>query len=222
MRALACAISALALATPALTQETAPRESTAFTLQSGQPRTNEQESVRFDLADLSIKVMPETKTIEAVAVLDFTATAALAAVVVELDTLLTVSSVQVDGRELPADGWSNPEGRMTIPLAGPLAAGETSSVRIAYAGAPRVAPNAPWDGGFVWATTGDGTPSIATAVQAEGCDLFWPCIDHPLAEPKRVNLHITVPPTLRAHRIEGPPPRPCGRPTPATDWARLG
>ena len=54
----------------------------------------------------------------------FTATAPLAAVVVELDTLLTVSSVQVDGREIPAGdgGWSNPEGRMTIPLAEPLAA----------------------------------------------------------------------------------------------------
>jgi aminopeptidase N len=72
------------------------------------------------------------------------------------------------------------------------------SVRIAYAGAPRVAPNAPWDGGFVWATTVDGSPWIATAVQPEGCDLFWPCIDHPLAEPRRVDMHITVPSNLAA------------------------
>jgi aminopeptidase N len=105
------------------------RESTAFTLGTDQPRTPEQLAVVFDKADLSIKVMPETKTIEAVAVLDFTATAPLAAVVVELDTLLAVSSVQVDGREIPAGegGWSNPEGRMTIPLAEPLTAGGTVS-----------------------------------------------------------------------------------------------
>ncbi len=216
MRALACAISALALAACAVipteivtlqidragagpaVDQTPARESTAFTLATDQPRTTEQLAMSFDRADLSIKVMPETRTIDAVAVLDFTATAPLAAVVVELDTLLSVSSVQVDGRELPADGWSNPEGRMTIPLAEPLAAGETVSVRIAYAGAPRVAPNAPWDGGFVWATTPDGSPWIATAVQAEGCDIFWPCIDHPLAEPKRVDLHITVPSHLSA------------------------
>jgi aminopeptidase N len=216
MRALACAISALALAACAViptevvtlqidragagpaVDQTPARESTAFTLGTDQPRTTEQLALSFGRADLSIKVMPETRTIDAVAVLDFTATAPLAAVVVELDTLLSVSSVQVDGRELPADGWSNPEGRMTIPLAEPLAAGETVSVRIAYAGAPRVAPNAPWDGGFVWATTPDGSPWIATAVQAEGCDIFWPCIDHPLAEPKRVDLHITVPSHLSA------------------------
>ena len=176
------------------------RESTAFTLGTDQPRTAEQLAMVFDKADLSIKVMPETKTIDAVAVLDFTATAPLAAVVVELDTLLAVSSVQVDGREIPAGegGWSNPEGRMTIPLAEPLTAGGTVSVRIAYAGAPRVAPRAPWDGGFVWAKTADGSPWIATAVQPEGCDIFWPCIDHPLAEPKRVDMHITVPSNLAA------------------------
>jgi len=189
--------TAPATAEPAVTV-TPVRESTAFTLGTDQPRTPEQLAMQFDKADLTIKVMPETKTIDAVAVLDFTATAPLTAVVVELDTLFTVSSVQVDGRELPGGGWSNPEGRMTIPLAEPLAAGETVSVRIAYAGAPRVAPRAPWDGGFVWATTADGSPWIATAVQPEGCDIFWPCIDHPLAEPKRVDMHITVPSNLAA------------------------
>ena len=182
---------------PAAVQAPA-RESTAFTLTTNQPRTAEQLAMRFDKADLSIRVMPETKTIDAVAVLDFTALSPLAAVVVELDTLLPVSSVQVDGREVPAGGWSNPEGRLTIPLDRPRDTGETVSVRIAYAGAPRVAPNAPWDGGFVWATTADGTPWIATAVQPQGCDLFWPCIDHPLAEPGRVDLHITVPSNLSA------------------------
>ena len=33
---------------------------------------------------------------------------------------------------------------------------------------------------FVWSTAPTGEPWIATAVQGEGCDLFWPCIDHPL------------------------------------------
>ncbi|MEJ6790170.1 M1 family metallopeptidase [Brevundimonas sp. BR2-1] len=174
------------------------RESTAFTLGTDQPRTPEQLAMTFDKADLSIRVIPDDRAIDAVAVLDFTAIAPLGAVVVELDTLLAVSSVQVDGRDVPAGEWTNPEGRMTIPLPRPLAAGEKVSVRIAYAGKPRVAPQAPWDGGFVWANTADGTPWIATAVQPEGCDIFWPCIDSPLAEPGRVDLHITVPSNLSA------------------------
>ncbi|HEY0600162.1 M1 family metallopeptidase [Brevundimonas sp.] len=174
------------------------RESTAFTLGTDQPRTPEQLAVRFDRADLSIRVIPDDRAIDAVAVLDFTATAPIERLAVELDTLLTVSEVAVDGVALPPGRWSNPEGRMTVELGRTLEAGQTVRLRIAYAGQPRVAPNSPWDGGFQWATTPDGQPWIATAVQGEGCDIFWPCIDHPLAEPGRVDLHITVPSALSA------------------------
>jgi len=198
MRTLAL-LAALSVAAPALAQEPPPRrESTAFTLRTDQPRTPEQEAMQFDKADLSIRVLPDRKAIDAVAVLDFTATAPIDRLVVELDTLLTVSEVSVNGVPVPTDRWSNPDGRMTVELQDALAAGDTAQLRIAYAGQPRVAPRAPWNGGFVWANTADGTPWIATAVQPEGCDLFWPCIDSPLAEPNRVDLHITVPSNLAA------------------------
>jgi len=191
-----CLTTAL-LSAPALAQEPAPtRDSTPFTLSSGTPRTPEQLALRFDKADLSFKLLPETQSIEAVAVLDFTATAPSAAVVVELDTLFAIASIAVDGQTVV--GWSNPEGRLTIPLPSALKPGQTASVRIAYAGRPHQAKRAPWDGGFVWTTTPDGKPWIASAVQGEGCDLFWPCVDHPQGEPDRVDLHITVPSDLSA------------------------
>jgi aminopeptidase N len=196
---LIAATVALAAAGAHAQEPDAPaRESTPFTLGTDQPRTAEQLAVTFDKADLSIKVIPDDKAIDAVALLDFTATAPVDRLAVELDTLLTVSAVAVDGVAIPSDRWSNPEGRMTIQLERTLAAGDTVQLRIAYAGQPRVAPNSPWDGGFQWATTPDGKPWIATAVQGEGCDIFWPCIDHPLAEPARVDLHITVPSDLSA------------------------
>ena len=179
-------------------QTTGGRTSTEWTLDTGHPRTPEQLAMRFDVADLSIKVMPQTRTIEGVATLTFTAETPLDRLVVELDTVFDVASVSVDGAEVPAGTWTNPEGRMTIPLARPLAAGETARLRIAYSGAPRVAVNAPWDGGFVWSRAPGGKPWIATAVQGDGCDLFWPCIDHPMSEPGRVDLHITVPSDLSA------------------------
>jgi len=191
-----CLTTAL-LSAPALAQEPAPtRDSTPFTLSSGTPRTPEQLALRFDKADLSFKLLHETQSIEAVAVLDFTATAPSAAVVVELDTLFAIASIAVDGQTVI--GWSNPEGRLTIPLPSALKPGQTASVRIAYAGRPHQAKRAPWDGGFVWTTTPDGKPWIASAVQGEGCDLFWPCVDHPQGEPDRVDLHITVPSDLSA------------------------
>ena len=194
--ALTALAVALLTASPAFAQDAAPRESTAFTLMTDQPRTPEQEAVRIDLVDLAIRVIPDDKAIEATAVLTFTATAPVARLVVELDTVFEVSAVSVDGQAV--SDWSNPEGRMTVSLPQPLAAGQTTTLRIAYSGHPRVAPRAPWSGGFVWSAAPGGEPWIATAVQGEGCDLFWPCIDSPLAEPGRVDLHITVPTGLSA------------------------
>lgn len=193
--------SALLLTTAAAAQETtgpAARESTAFTLATDQPRTPEQEAVRFDKADLSIRVMPDQKAIDAVAVLDFTALSPVSVLPVELDTRFDISAIAVDGTTLDASDWRNDEGRLWIQLGRELAAGDSVSIRIAYAGQPREAPRAPWDGGFVWGTAPSGEPWIATAVQPEGCDLFWPCIDNPLSEPGRVDLHITVPSNLAA------------------------
>ena len=193
--AAALALSACATTPPPMP---APRVSTAFTLKTDQPRTAEQLAVRFDRADLSFRVSPEARALSAVAVLNFTATAPLDRLAVELDTLFDISEIAVDGVPVSPDRWANPDGRLTVDLPRPLAAGQAVELRIAYAGRPRIAPNPPWGGGFVWSTTPDGRPWIATAVQGEGCDLFWPCIAPPLAEPKRVDMHITVPTGLSA------------------------
>ena len=133
IKTLLAAVSLTALAACATAPRPAAppmRESTAFTLATDQPRTVEQMAMQFDKADLTIKVIPADKAIDAVAVLDFTALAPLERLVVELDTLLTIASVQVDGVEVPADRWSNPEGRLTVALPRPLAAGQKTVLRI--------------------------------------------------------------------------------------------
>jgi aminopeptidase N len=152
----------------------------------------------FELADLQLRIDPRRRTIEGDAALTFRATAALGRLVVDLDRNLRIRSIDVGGIPLPSRNWSNTDGRLFIVLPMSIDAGETATVRIRYGGKPHVAKRAPWDGGFVWAKTPDKQPWIATAVQGEGCDLFWPCIDHPLAEPKQVDLHITVPAPLVA------------------------
>lgn len=187
----------LALLLTATTLDAAERL-TAFTASSGAPRAPEQLAVVFEAADLQFRVDPKRKSIEGNAALTFRAESPVDRLAVELDRNLRIRSIEVDGVSLAKRTWSNPEGRLFIPLAKPLAAGETTTVRIRYGGKPHVAKRAPWDGGFVWSKTPSGQPWIATAVQGEGCDLFWPCIDHPLAEPKRVDLHITVPAPLVA------------------------
>ena len=173
--------------------------STPFTLTTGTERTPEQVVTVIDEADLAIRVMPQTRTIAGDATLTLSFTAPVSQVVLELDTVFTIAAITVDGVPVEADdGWENADGRLTIPLYETKSAGDRTSVRIEYSGSPHQATNAPWDGGFVWSRTPDGQPWIATAVQGEGCDLFWPCIDHPQGEPARVNLHTTVPNGLSA------------------------
>ncbi|WP_298126399.1 M1 family metallopeptidase [Brevundimonas sp.] len=191
--AAACLVAAL----PAAAQD-APRTSTRFTLETDNPRAPEQEAVRFDTLDLHLTVLPERKAIEGVGILDFTVLAPVDRLSVELDTVFDVSEVQVDGQTIARDRWSNPEGRLTVQLPRPLAAGAKTRLRVAYGGSPRVAPRAPWDGGVVWATAPTGEPWVASAFQLNGCDLLFPCIDNSKAEPGRADVRFTVPSTVSA------------------------
>lgn len=80
-----------------------------------------------------------------------------------------------------------------------LQPGEEVQVSISYAGKPRPAVRAPWDGGFVWAETPSGEPWIGVACQGDGAWLWWPNKDHPSDEPDEgVMIHYTVPAGLTA------------------------
>lgn len=171
---------------------------TALTKDSGTPEPAAQKALHFDHAELHFAVHPKTQSITARATLTFSALAPVDELLVDLDRNLPVSAVSVDGKALPKGAWSNPEGRMRIPLPATLAKGAKVSTTIVYSGRPHVAKNAPWDGGFVWSHTKDGQPWIGSAVEGEGCDLFWPCIDQPDGKPDLVDLYVTVPKPLVA------------------------
>ncbi len=185
---LACALAIAALAASAAEQPALSRT----TLASGLPRAPEQEAVTFELADLSFKVDPVRKWLDGDARLTFLAHTPISKLVVDLDRNYSVDLVEVDGISIAKGAWRNPEGRMSVDLPKPLLAGRRARLRIRYAGSPHEAKRAPWDGGIVWAKAPTGEPWIATAVEGEGCDLLWPCIDHPQGEPLRVDQHITV------------------------------
>ncbi len=171
---------------------------TPLTQVSGGPRPAEQLALRFDAADLAIEVLPATKRLRGVATLRFTAKAPLERLLIDLDKNLPVSAVSIDGVALQPAAWSNPDGRLVITPPAPIPAGQSLSVRIAYGGTPHVGINPPWADGVVWSKTKDGRTWFATTAEGYGCDLFWPCLDFPTAEPAQVDLHITVPAGLKA------------------------
>ena len=196
----ACAASLLALSTAALSPTWAaePLKTSALSLETGGAMPAEQQALAFDHADLKLKILPEKKAIEGEATLTFTAKSPLKTLVLDFDRVFAISKLTVDGKVLKPSDWTNPEGRMTIKLPKAVAKGKSVTVVVAYDGVPLEAKRAPWDGGFVWSKTESGEPWIATAVQGDGCDIFWPCVDYPMGEPKLVDLHITVPAPLVA------------------------
>ncbi len=140
---------------------------------------------------LDLTVAPASQRIDGAVTMTAVRTDTAAQLTLDLAPNLDVSSVRVDGSD--ASFWHTLDGRLHLELSDQIDVGDTMRVRVAYGGAPHVAVRAPWDGGFVWAKTEGGEPWIATAVQGEGCDLWWPCLDHPTGEPDSVAIHITVP-----------------------------
>jgi aminopeptidase N len=75
-------------------------------------------------------------------------------------------------------------------------AGSTQKLTVYYSGNPRVARNAPWDGGFTWEKDQNGQHFIATANQGIGASVWWPCKEHPADEPDSMLISVNVPKPL--------------------------
>ncbi|MEL7833706.1 M1 family metallopeptidase [Fodinibius sp. Rm-B-1B1-1] len=71
------------------------------------------------------------------------------------------------------------------------------TISVYYQGKPKVAENAPWDGGFVWEQDSLGNHFIATANQGLGASVWWPNKDHQSAEPDSMSINITVPSKIK-------------------------
>ena len=69
-------------------------------------------------------------------------------------------------------------------------------LRVYYSGTPRVARNAPWDGGFVWSKDKNKNPWISVACQGIGASIWWPNKDHQSDEPDSMRISIAAPKNL--------------------------
>lgn len=70
---------------------------------------------------------------------------------------------------------------------------------VAFSGKPRVAVNAPWDGGWIYKKDRAGNPWMSVACQGLGASVWYPCKDHQSDEPDRgARVNIIVPDSLSA------------------------
>ncbi len=163
----------------------------AQTEQSGGALRPDQACFDVDHYELVLAVVPDRKLIAGSLTMTATVQRPTKLIALDLDGRFKVHRVTVG--EAVTDA-THEEGRLRIPLPGPeRAQGEELKVSVLYSGAPRVAPNPPWVGGFTWSETPSGAPWIATSCQMEGADLWWPCKDHPSDKPDSFDLKVTVP-----------------------------
>ncbi|GGF67506.1 M1 family metallopeptidase [Alteromonas lipolytica] len=175
---------------------TASVESTAYTLKSGGHIPALQQGVSVEHATLNFAFDFNNEVLFGDTTLRLTSESAKPSVSVDLDTVFTIDEVQLNGQIIQPEHYTNTHGELIItPTSAPVF---PLTVSVKYHGHPRTPPNAPWDGGVMWEQTPNGKPWLATAVQGEGCDIFWPCIDHPMGEPKTADIFITVPKGLVA------------------------
>ncbi len=191
INAVFAAVALIAFPTSALAQKGEP-PITALTERSGGKIEPERAALRIEHVDLDLEVHPARKYLAGTATLTLSTSVRQTRLLIDLDKNFHVSAIAIDGRALAVGSWRNPEGRLIIDLPKPVEAGGKVVARIAYAGRPHEAVNAPWDDGFVWSSW-QGKPWVATTAQGYGCDLFWPCLDFPAGEIPSMRIGITAP-----------------------------
>lgn len=182
-----------------ITDTTDPRFLTAQTRKMGGVMPAEQLALSFDHLDHALKVFPAEMRIEGTTTLSFTTKAPIRTLILDLYPRYTIASISIDGRVVPPSRYSNPDGQLRITLPRPFPAGVSFKAQVIYAGTPPLARRPPWEGGTTWAMTPDSTaPWIDTSLWGGGCDLLYPCLDHPTLKPTTTDLHYTVPNGLMA------------------------
>ena len=174
----------------------AQRELGARPTDTGGPLMFEQAVYDVQNYDISLKVDPASKTISGTTVMTARTVIPTNVIVLDLDTPYTINKI-VDGTGKGLK-YERREGKIWIWFPLSKQVGEEIKTSITYSGSPRIAPRAPWVGGFMWAKTPSGADWISVALQNDGADLEFPCKDHPSDKPATSSMHITVPDPLIA------------------------
>ena len=140
---------------------------------------------------LKLSVNPSEKTLSGSTTIQYRVLDAYQTLQVDLQPPLVVESIMQDGKVLRYQ--KEGANAYMVALEKPQQRGAIESVVVQYSGKPRVAKNAPWDGGFSWSKDADGQPFVATSCEGLGASVWWPCKDHMSDEPDSMLMSVTVP-----------------------------
>lgn len=144
--------------------------------------------------ELDLKVEPGRKFISGSALIQAKVIAPIDLFVLNLDSLLEVEKITVNN--IPVT-FIHSNGLLKAELKNlDVKVGDLINAKVYYEGTPLEARRPPWDDGFVWEKTADGSDWVGVTCQGGGADIWWPCKDHPSDEPDSVSIKITAPTNL--------------------------
>ncbi|HLR89334.1 MAG TPA: M1 family metallopeptidase [Balneolaceae bacterium] len=153
----------------------------------------------FDVThyDLNVKINPADSTVAGYVDIYFNMVQPNNQIALALDPGMDLDSVEwLDSSSEVSFNRVEDHRTFYVHFPSTLQPGSNHQLRVSYGGKPRVAPNPPWDGGFVWDQTPSGEPWIGVATQTIGAWIWWPNKDHVSDKADSVAINITMPENL--------------------------
>lgn len=130
--------------------------------------------------DLNIKINPEERTIVGYNEIAFKVVENSSKIQLDLFDNMMIDSIIHNNKKLDYKREFN---AVFIDFPNGLTANSSEKIRFYYSGKPKVAKNAPWDGGFVFKKDRENRHWIGVAVQGTGSSLWYPVKDTQTDEP---------------------------------------
>jgi aminopeptidase N len=140
--------------------------------------------------DLRVRIIPRGKKIEGSNKLYFQVMTPTRSIQVDLFDNFEISAITWEGQEL---AWRREYNAVFIDFPRQLITGELQHITIAYRGKPVIAPNPPWEGGFVWQRDKNRDLWLGVACEHLGASSWWPTKDHLTDKPDSMQITLEVP-----------------------------
>ncbi len=142
---------------------------------------------------LQVEVFPEEKRIAGSNLIQYRVIKPHQQIQIDLQEPMAITEVRQDGQLLDFRKEGN---AYFVQLEAAQPEGSIQSLVVTFAGKPREAIRAPWDGGFSWTKDDRGKHFIATSNQGLGASVWWPCKDHMYDEVDSMAISVEVPANL--------------------------
>jgi len=145
------------------------------------------------LYDIYIKVEPKLKFISGKNKITFLTTTDFQKLQLDFFLQMKIDSIVFENKSIAYKRDSN---AVFVDFGKKLAKNKIENLTVYFRGNPRIAKNAPWDGGFVWSKDSSGNDWVGLACEGLGASCWLPCKDHLSDEADSMNMHLIVPENL--------------------------